>query len=87
MGRLELPLPELGRGGKKDLEGAAKEMQRSIRERVPADLKNTIVVKTYKTAKGTGIAVEYDDRAENFVYAAIEYPRLGRSEKSGVTRE
>jgi hypothetical protein len=87
MGRLELPLPELGKAGKKDLDGAARKMQRSIRQRVPADLKDTIVVKTYRTAKGTGIAVEYDDRAEDFVYAAVEYPRPGRSEKSDLTRE
>lgn len=86
MGRLELPLPELGKDAKKNLESAAKDMEKMIRERTPADLKDSIVVTTYRSAKGTGIVIEYDDRAENLVYAAMEYPRPGRKEESAVPR-
>jgi len=74
MGRLELPLPEIGRGAK-SLEAAAKDMQARIRNQVPTELKDTIVVKTFKKGKATGVAIEYDDRAENFVYMAMEYPK------------
>ena len=71
MGRLELPLPELDRS----LETHAKDMQRRIRAQIPEKLKNTVVVKAYKKGKTTGIAIEYDDKVENLVYSAIEYPR------------
>lgn len=74
MGILELPLPELGKGAK-SLEAAAKDMQARIRKQVPAELRNTVVVRTYKRGKSTGVAIEYDDRAENFVYVAMEYPK------------
>ena len=74
MGRLELPLPEMGKGSKSLVE-AAKDMQARLRDRVPTELRNTIVVKTFKKGKVTGVAIEYDDRAENFVYTAMEYPK------------
>jgi hypothetical protein len=87
VGRLELPMPELGKGGKDHLKAAAEEMQERIRARAPPELRNTIVAKTYKKGKSTGIAIEYDDRAENLVYIAMEYPRPGRKEESVVPRK
>lgn len=74
MGRLELQLPDLGKGAK-SIEAAAEDMQARIRKRVPPELRSTIVVKAYRKGKVTGVAIEYDDRAENFVYMAMEYPK------------
>ncbi len=74
MGRLELPLPDLGKGAK-SVEAAARNMQARIRKQVPEELRGTVVVRTYKKGKTTGVAIEYDDRAENFVYIAMEYPK------------
>jgi predicted peptidase len=74
VGRLELPLPELGKGVK-SIEAAAEVMQTRIRKQVPPELRSTIVVKTFKKGKTTGVAIEYDDRAENYVYMAMEYPK------------
>jgi len=71
MGRLELPLPELDRS----LETHAKDMQKKIRAHVPEKMRDTVVVKAFKKGKTTGIAIEYDDKIENLVYSAIEYPR------------
>ena len=74
MGRLELPLPDLGKG-EKSIRAAVESMQARIREQVPSELRETVFVKTYKKGKTTGVAIEYDDRAENFVYIAMEYPK------------
>ena len=74
MGRLELPLPEIGKG-EESLESAAARMQDRIRNQVPEHLRNTIIVKAFKKGKTTGLAIEYDDRAENYVYFAMEYPK------------
>jgi hypothetical protein len=82
MGRLELPLPEVGIS----LESHAKEMQARIREQAPKDLRNSIVVKAFKKGKQTGLAIEYDDRAEDFVYMAMEYPKGGGKKDSVVPR-
>lgn len=71
MGRLELPLPELG----KPLETHAKDMQEKIRKQIPEKMRKTVVVKAFKKGNRTGIAIEYDDKVENLVYSAIEYPR------------
>jgi hypothetical protein len=76
MGRLELPLPEIGA----PLKAHAKHMQARIRAQVPDELKKSIKVKVFKKGDKTGIAIEYDDRAENFVYTAMEYPREGGKE-------
>lgn len=59
------------------LESHAKDMQARIREQTTKDLRNSIVVKVFKRGKETGLAIEYDDRAENFVYMAMEYPKGG----------
>jgi len=74
VGRLELPLPDLGKG-EKSIQAAVESMQARIREQVPPELRGTVFVKTYKKGKTTGVAIEYDDRAENFVYIAMEYPK------------
>jgi hypothetical protein len=81
MGRLELPLPEIG----KPLEAHAKDMQARLREHVPTGLRESVKVTAFKKGDKTGIAIEYDDRAENFVYSAMEYPR-GRGEEKPVGR-
>ena len=70
MGRLELPMPELGKG----LGAAAKDLETRIRAHVPAKFKESVAVTVFKKGSATGLAIEYDDRAENHVYAAIEYP-------------
>ncbi|MBU0684686.1 MAG: hypothetical protein ABIE25_04450 [Thermoplasmatota archaeon] len=82
MGKLELPLPEIGNS----LESHAKEIQARIREQTPKDLRDSIVVKAFKKGKETGLAIEYDDRAENFVYMAMEYPKGGGKKESAVHR-
>ena len=77
MGRLELPLPEIGA----PLKAHAKHMQARIRAQVPDELKKSIKVKVFKKRDRTGIVIEYDDRAENLVYAAMEYSRGGGKER------
>jgi hypothetical protein len=80
MGRLELPLPKLGKG-KQSLEVIAKDMQERIRARAPKDLRETIIVKLFTKDGQTGLAIDYDDRVESIVYVAIEYPaRSGKKE-------
>lgn len=79
MGRLELPLPELG----KPLEESAKAMESKIRAQVAPEFRKSVVVRAFKKGQKSGLAVEYDDRAENQVYVALEYPKgSGRSECS-----
>lgn len=77
MGRLELPLPEIGI----PLKAHAKDMQARMRAQVPTELRKSVKVKAFKKGEKTGIVIEYDDRAENFVYTAMEYPRGGGKEK------
>ncbi len=72
MGRLELPLPELGEDS---LSWSAKDMEKRIRAQTPADLRNTIAVRPFRKGQQTGICIEYDDKAERFVFVAIEYPK------------
>lgn len=82
MGRLELPLPRLGKGTR-SLEDIAEEMKTRIRAQVPEDLRDSVDVRPFGEGQRTGIVVEYDDRAERFVYVALEYPaRSGRSENA-----
>ena len=83
MGKLELPMPEMGKG----LKAAAKDLEARIRAHVPAEFKESIAVTTFKKGDATGLAVVYDDRAENHVYAAIEYPAgSGRGESIDPSR-
>jgi hypothetical protein len=76
VGRLELPLPELGRS-RESLDEAAKRMQDLILAHVPERFRESISVGTFREGERTGIAIEYDDLAESFVYAVLEYPRGG----------
>jgi hypothetical protein len=85
MGKLELPLPQLGKG-KQSLEVIAKDMQNKIRALAPKDMRETITVKPFTKGKQTGLSIEYDDRAENIVYMAMEYPKGGGKKESVVPR-
>jgi hypothetical protein len=71
MGRLELPLPELGRGTQ-FLSSSADRMQEQIRSKVPEEYRASIVVRQFKRRGSTGLSIEYDDRAEPFVMVALE---------------
>jgi len=67
--------------GARSLNDAAADLQRRIRAQAPPELRDSIVVKTLRKADQRVLSIEYDDRAENHVYAALEYPRgSGRSE-------
>jgi len=74
MGRLEIPLPEMG----EMLSDNAKKLEDKIKKQTPTALRGSIKVGTYKKGEHTGLAIEYDDRAENFVYTAMEYPLVRR---------
>lgn len=71
-----MPLPELG--GR--LKERAEAVQTMIRAQTPPELRSSIRVTPYEKGGKTGLAIEYDDRAENFVYIAMEYPRDGGKE-------
>ena len=73
VGRLELPIPELGRGTQ-FLSSNAEELEKRIRAAVPAQFKKSIKVQPFKRRGSSGLAVEFDDGAERFVWAAIETP-------------
>ncbi len=72
MGKLELPLPELGTDS---LSWSAKDIEKRIRAQTPPDLRTSILVRPFKRSDKTGVSIEYADEAENFVFAAIEYPK------------
>ncbi len=72
MGRLELPMPELGTDS---LSWAAKDLEKRIRIQTPESMRNLIVVRPYRKDGRTGISVEYPDPAERYVQVAIEYPK------------
>jgi len=83
MGRLELPIPDLANS----LTGAATDLEAKIRAHVPPKYKDSVTVTVFRKGKTTGLAIEYDDRAENLVYAAIEYPAgEARGEKVDPSR-
>ncbi len=71
MGRLELPLPKLGRGTQ-FLDSSAERMRDMIRSKVPEEYRASIVVRPFKRRGSSGLSVEYDDAAERFVLAALE---------------
>jgi len=80
-------MPELGKGAKDSLKNAAEDMQARIRARAPEELRDSIIVKAFKKGRSSGIAIDYDDRAENFVYIAMEYPRPGSREETVVPKK
>lgn len=71
MGRLELPLPKLGRGTQ-FLDSSADRMQEMVRSKVPEEYRASIVVRPFKRRGSSGLSVEYDDKVEGIVMAAIE---------------
>lgn len=71
MGKIELPMPELGRGTQ-FLSSSADRMQEDLRSKVPERFRASLVVRPFKRRGSTGISVEYDDAAEPFVLAALE---------------
>jgi len=85
VGKLEIPLPELGKA-KQSLKSSAKDLQAKIKSQTPAPYRDSISVRPFRDGARTGLAIEYDDHAESFVYAAIEYPRGGKGE-SAVPRK
>lgn len=76
MGRLELPLPDLGKS-RSSLDLAAKKMQARIRSDIPEQFRRSVTVRPFRKGERTGLAIEYDDRAENMIYSSIEYPTRG----------
>ena len=70
---MELPLPELGRGTQ-FLDSAAERMQEKLRSKVPAEHRSSIVVRPFKRRGSSGMSVEYDDKVEGLVLAALEQP-------------
>ncbi len=75
VGRIDLPLPELGRGTQ-FLSSSAERMQDMIRSEVPVEHRSSVVVRPFKSRGSTGLSVEYDDAVESYVLAALE--RVGR---------
>lgn len=59
MRRIELPLPELGRGTQ-FLDAKAEELQERLRKAVPSASRPFVVVKAFKRRGSSGLAVEYD---------------------------
>ncbi len=70
MGRLELPIPDMAGG----LKSAAVDLEERIKAYLPQEYRDSVAVTAYRKGQTTGLAVAYDDRAENLVYAALEYP-------------
>lgn len=77
---MELPLPELGEG-KTSMKASARDMQAKIRAQTPPDLRDSIRVTAFERSGKTGLLIEYDDKAENYVYMAMEYPVGGKREE------
>ncbi len=73
MGVLELPMPDLSKG-RGSLEAQGKELEKRIKAGLPRDLRDSIRVKTFGSGERSGLRIEFDDRAEQMVLVAIEYP-------------
>ena len=83
MGRLELPLPEIGADS---LSWSAKDIEKRIRAQTPVDLRDSIEVRPFRKGKQTGVRIEYDDKAERFVFVAIEYPQGSGKHEDAASR-
>jgi len=83
MGRLELPIPELG---KDNLSWSAKDIEKRIRAQVPTSLRESVTVRPFKKGERTGVLIEYPDEAESHVFVAIEYPKGGAGHEDSVPR-
>ena len=71
MRRVELPMPELGRGTQ-FLEAKAEELQERLRKVLPSANRPLVTVKAFKRRGSSGLAVEYDDSVERQVLAFLE---------------
>jgi len=77
VGRLELPLPELGAS----MDESAMQMQEMIRANVPEAHRESVSVRAFRREGMTGLEISYDDAIESLVFAALEYPmNTGRDE-------
>jgi len=76
MGRIELLVPDLGKE-KRSLEFVTEEIQKMIREKVPEEFRDSVFVKTFEREDRSGIAIEFDDRAESFIHVALETSETG----------
>jgi len=83
MGKLELPMPDLGKGAS-SLDSQAKALEKRIRAQVPKDLAGSVRVRTVRTKERTVLEIEFDDRAEQMVLVAIEYPKGSGKEECVV---
>jgi len=81
MGRLELPIPELG---KDSLNWSAKDIEKRVRSQIPADLRDSVTVRPFKNGERTGVSIDYPDEAEQLVFVAIEYPKGGKRHEDTV---
>ncbi|MGD9962717.1 MAG: hypothetical protein AB7S97_02295 [Thermoplasmata archaeon] len=66
-------MPKLGRGTQ-FLDSSAERMQEIVRSKVPAEYRTSVVVRPFKRRGSTGLSVEYDDKVEALVLAALEQP-------------
>lgn len=83
MGRLELPIPELGN---ESLSWSAKALEKRIRAQVPPSLRDSVTVRPFKKGERTGVLIDYPDEAESHVFVAIEYPKGGARNEDSVPR-
>ncbi len=80
MGKLEMPMPDLGKGAS-SLDAQAKALEKRIRAQMPKDLAESVRVRTVRTKERSVLEIVFDDRAEQMVLVAIEYPKgSGREE-------
>lgn len=86
MGKLELRMPDLGKGAS-SLESQAKALEKRIRDHAPKELRASITVRPYRRGAVTGLGIEYDDRAEQLVYVFLEYPPGSGREECAVPKE
>ena len=73
MGTLEMPMPDLGKG-EGSLEAQGRRLERRIRSHLPREPRDKVTVAVYADGERTGLRIEFDDRAEQMVLVALEYP-------------
>jgi hypothetical protein len=83
MGKLELPIPELGN---ESLNWSAKDLEKRIRAQVAPSLRDSVTVRPFKNGERTGVSIDYPDEAEKSVFVAIEYPKGGSRHEDSAPR-
>ncbi len=73
MGELELRMPDLAKGPL-SLEAQGKALEKRIKNGLPRELRESVIVRVYRSDTGSGLRIEFDDRAEQMVLIAVEYP-------------